>query len=82
MLQFPTDCKYYFCNAQIQRALPAKELEAIAQELNLQGTSYSTVADAVKAAKEHLQEQDALLITGSFFVVGEALTYLEGNNHD
>lgn len=78
---FPTDTNFYFCNAQIPRALPAQELEAIAGELNLQGHSYTTVAEAVKAAKENLNAEDALLITGSFFVVGEALNYLEGNKY-
>lgn len=82
LTQFPTDAKFYFCNAQIPRALPAKELEAMAHELNLKGASFDSVAQAVNAAKQNLGTDDALLITGSFFVVGEALNFLEGISHD
>ncbi len=82
LMQFPSDTTFYFCNAQIPRAMPAKELEAIAQELNLKGNSYPTVAEAVKAAKNNMGADDALLITGSFFVVGEAMIFLEGSSHD
>lgn len=82
LTQFPADTNFYFCNAQIPRALLAMELESIALELNLKGKSYPTVAAAVEAAKKNMGTDDALLITGSFFVVGEALNYLEGSNHE
>lgn len=70
---FPKDALYYFCNADIPRALPAKELTSIASELGLAGNNYSSVAGAVRGAMAAMQEDDALLITGSFFIVGEAL---------
>jgi dihydrofolate synthase/folylpolyglutamate synthase len=67
---------YHFCAANTPRALPAKELEAIANELSLTGSSYGSVAEAVQSAKASLKARDALLITGSFFVVGEAMEFL------
>lgn len=70
---FPKDVFYYFCNAQIQRAMPAAELQAIAQQAGLNGEAYNSVAEAVNAARHHMSKADALLITGSFFIVGEAL---------
>ncbi len=70
---FPKATFYYFCNAQIQRALPASELKAMAEKYGLNGEAYPTVADAVNAARKHLSKADALLITGSFFIVGEAM---------
>ncbi|MES2702213.1 MAG: folylpolyglutamate synthase/dihydrofolate synthase family protein [Bacteroidota bacterium] len=73
---FPKDATYYFCNAQIQRALPADELRSIAAEKVLHGEAYPTVTHAVNAAKDALAETDALLVTGSFFIVGEALELL------
>lgn len=79
--QFPTDTQFYFCNAQIPRALPANDLAAIAQELGLKGKAYTSVAEAVADAKINLDMEDALLITGSFFIVGEALDFLEGKQH-
>ncbi len=70
---FPKDATYYFCNAQIQRALPATDLKEMAATANLAGESYLTVKDAVNTAISNMGESDALLITGSFFIVGEAL---------
>ena len=71
---FPKDAFYYFCNAQIQRALPANELKQIADSMGLNGDAYNSVAEAVSAAREHMSKADALLVTGSFFIVGEALS--------
>lgn len=75
---FPKDVTYYFCNAAIQRALPASELKALAESFGLKGEAYNSVGDAIAAAKEHMAPHDALLITGSFFVVGVAIDVLEG----
>lgn len=77
---FPKDATYYFCNAGIPRALPASSLHKIGVELGLEGNIFVTVADAVRAAKNALKLNDALLITGSFFIVGEAIEYLNANN--
>ncbi len=73
---FPKDATYYFCNADLPRALPAAELQGIAATLGLTGQTHSSVAAAVTAAKAAMTETDALLITGSFFIVGEALELL------
>jgi dihydrofolate synthase / folylpolyglutamate synthase len=70
---FPKDSFYYFCNAQIERALPAAELKALAETYGLNGDAYGTVSDAINAANAHMGKADALLITGSFFIVGEAM---------
>ncbi len=70
---FPKDVTYYFCNAQIERALPAKDLKELAVKAGLTGNNYPSVTAAIIAAKEHMENNDALLITGSFFIVGEAL---------
>lgn len=73
---FPTDATYYFCNAQIERALPAVELHAKATAAGLSGNCYSSVADAVQAARGTMAADDSLLITGSFFIAGEAIEIL------
>lgn len=77
---YPKDCIYYFCNADIPRALPAAKLQEAAAEHGLTGQAYSSVAEAVKAAKDAIGKDDALLITGSVFIVGEAIAYLNVNN--
>ena len=71
---FPRDNVYYFCNANIPRALPANELKEIAERAGLRGNAYATVTGAVLAAKDNMKSTHALLITGSFFIVGEALS--------
>ena len=70
---FPTNAQYYFCQAAVPRALPVAELAQMGRAAGLSGNSYGSVAEAVREAREALGEKDALLITGSFFVVGEAL---------
>lgn len=74
---YPKDAVYHFCHADIPRALPASELQHIAAEVGLEGMVYSSVAEAVAGAVKAMSEQDALLITGSFFIVGEAMAYFE-----
>jgi len=74
---FPSDVTYYFTNANIQRALPAADLKKLADEKGLPGQAYSSVATAVEAAMANMGKDDAFLITGSFFVVGEVLESLE-----
>ena len=76
----PGDAQYYFTNAAIPRALPADELQCLAAESGLIGPSFFSVSDAIAAAKTNMAAGDALLITGSFFVVGEALEYLQKNS--
>jgi dihydrofolate synthase / folylpolyglutamate synthase len=73
LLAFPKDAVYHFCNANIPRALPAHELAAIASTVGLKGTAYASVKEAVAAAKAQLGNEDALLITGSFFIIGEMM---------
>ncbi|WP_276132196.1 bifunctional folylpolyglutamate synthase/dihydrofolate synthase [Polluticoccus soli] len=77
---FPTDNTYYFCQAQIPRALNMNELKQLASEKGLEGKVYPTVDEAVKAARNAAGNTGAVLITGSFFIVGEGLEYLSVNN--
>jgi dihydrofolate synthase / folylpolyglutamate synthase len=68
----------YFTNAQIPRALPAQELQAVAHSLGLTGACHTSVAEAIASADTAMKGTDALLITGSFFIVGEAISYIKG----
>ena len=69
----PKDAIYYFCNAQIPRALPAEELKAKASEFGLKGNAYPSVAEALAAAKRDSSENDFIFIGGSNFTVAEIL---------
>jgi dihydrofolate synthase/folylpolyglutamate synthase len=74
---FPTDAVYHFCNAAIPRAMPVAELAEMTQRAGLRGESYASVQAAVEGAQGIMSPEDALLITGSFFVVGEAMEAMD-----
>ena len=70
---FPGEAIYYFCAAQIQRALPADELASAAQEKDLNGQVYASVEEAYRAALEAASPVDLIYVGGSTFVVAEVL---------
>jgi dihydrofolate synthase/folylpolyglutamate synthase len=68
---FPTDAKYYFTNAQIERALPSEALQEKANDVGLIGYAYSNVNEAWDAAKNNSADNDVIMICGSFFIIAE-----------
>lgn len=73
----PTHAMYYFCNANILRALPAIELQSQAINYGLIGNAYSTVEESVLTAINESFSNDFLLIIGSNFIVGEAIATIK-----
>jgi dihydrofolate synthase/folylpolyglutamate synthase len=69
----PKDAVYYFCKADIPRGLDQDELRIKAQDAGLSGSSYESVRDALKAAKENASDNDLVFIGGSTFVVAEVV---------
>ena len=67
----PPEGIYYFCQADIPRALPGEELAARAQAVGLRGQNYGAVAAAVAAARAAAGPNDVVFIGGSTFVVAE-----------
>ncbi|WP_244554596.1 bifunctional folylpolyglutamate synthase/dihydrofolate synthase [Pontibacter indicus] len=67
----PKDYTYYFCQAQIPRALPVAELKEKADQVGLQGTAYATVSEAIAAARRNAKPDEVIFIGGSTFVVAE-----------
>jgi dihydrofolate synthase/folylpolyglutamate synthase len=74
---FPKDAHYHFCAANLPRALPAEELAGIASELGLSGSVYPSVTAALNDSISMMNMEDALLVSGSFFIVGEAMQAYE-----
>jgi len=72
----PKAASYYFTNAQVKRALPSAELKKAATKVGLNGNDYPSIRHALQAALQAAGPDDLILITGSNFVVGEALTVL------
>jgi len=73
MKLLPKDARYYFCKADIPRALPAEELARVAAKWQLQGSAYPTVAAAWQAARQKAHPDDLIFIGGSTFVVAEVV---------
>jgi dihydrofolate synthase/folylpolyglutamate synthase len=69
----PKNATYYFCKANLFRALDADELKEKAASYTLNGKSYKSVKLALKAAKKASSEGDLILVGGSTFVVAEVL---------
>lgn len=69
----PTDGTYYFCNANIPRALPAEELQSLAHTFGLKGQAHGSVQQALNAAKAKATVNDLIFIGGSTFVVAEVV---------
>ena len=69
----PKEAYYYFVAAAIPRALPSDDLMQVAVAMGLQGIVYSSVAEGVVQAMQAMHSEDVLLVTGSFFVVAEAM---------
>jgi len=67
----PQNALYYFCQAQIPRALPVNELADLANEVGLKGQLYNSVGDAVNAALKNAKPEDLVFVGGSTFVVAE-----------
>lgn len=70
---FPKDAKYYFCRPDIPRGLDVNILHEKANELGLSGKAYSSVRNALKAAKRNAGKKDLIYVGGSTFVVAEVI---------
>jgi len=71
--QMPVKATYYFCKADIPRALDAESLKQAAAEFKLKGKTFKTVQKAYDAALQAAGEKDLIFIGGSTFVVGEVI---------
>lgn len=69
----PKEATYYFAKADVPRGLEATALRAAAKSVGLEGETYSSVAEALAAAKAIATERDVIFIGGSIFVVAEVV---------
>lgn len=67
----PTEAKYYFCQANIPRAMDAAALASRAKEFGLSGTVVPDVNEALRLAREQAGAHDFIFVGGSTFVVAE-----------
>jgi len=70
---FPERAKYYFCKPDVPRGLDATKLSELASSIGLQGEVFSSVKQALKAAKAEAGARDLIFVGGSTFVVAEVV---------
>ncbi len=69
----PKDASYYFCKADIPRAMDEKVLAGKAAEFGLSFETFSSVSEAYEASRRAAGPDDFIFIGGSTFVVAEIL---------
>ena len=65
--------RWYFSQPSVPRGLPVADLQAAAREMGIEGDAYANVKDAVAAAQKKAGDKDFVLVTGSIFLVADAL---------
>jgi dihydrofolate synthase/folylpolyglutamate synthase len=69
----PAGASYYFTQASVERALPAADFAAAAEQCGLKGQVFDKVENAVLTALKDSQPNDMIFIGGSTFVVADAI---------
>jgi dihydrofolate synthase/folylpolyglutamate synthase len=69
----PKNATYYFCKPNVQRGLDEDLLKEYFFDKGFTGNSYSSVNEALHAAKLNADTDDLIYVGGSTFVVAEVL---------
>ena len=69
----PKNATYYFCKPNVQRGLDKDLLKEYFVDKGFTGNSYSSVNEALHAAKLNANTDDLIYVGGSTFVVAEVL---------
>ncbi len=69
----PKKATYYFCKPNIPRGQSAEELQSVFIQNGFKGKAYSSVNEALEAAKKNANEDDLIYVGGSTFVVAEII---------
>ena len=69
----PQKATYYFCNANLPRAMNAQLLADKARQIGLTGEAWPSVTEAKEAALKAADKDDLVFIGGSAFVVAEVV---------
>ena len=77
----PAAAAWVFVQPRTPRAVPASELASLATRLGIHAEACGDVHTGVQRAMQRGGKTGRILITGSHFVVGEALARLEGKNY-
>lgn len=70
---FPRKATYYFCKPEVPRGLSVEKLLNAAKSAGLSGKGFSSVMNALRAAKSESGPHDLIFVGGSTFVVAEVV---------
>ena len=62
-----------FSQPSVPRGLPVADLQAAAHGLGIEGKAFANVKDAIADARENADPDDLVLVTGSIFLIADAL---------
>ena len=65
--------RWYFSQPSVPRGLPVADLKAAASEQGIEGKGYEKVKDAIAEARATACKDDFVLVTGSIFLIADAL---------
>jgi len=74
---FPQADRIFLTRAATPRAIPPETVKKGLPEYEKKYTATLNVREAVELARREAKPEDMVLVTGSLFVVGEAMRYLE-----
>lgn len=69
----PKHCTYYLCKPNVPRGLEVNKLKLVFDSCELNYEAFSSVNQALRAAKSNAKSTDLIFIGGSTFVVAEVL---------
>lgn len=75
MQMLPKQAVYYWTQASSHRAIPAERVQALGEELQLQGNAYPTVQAAYLQACADAHPDDFIFVGGSSYVVADLLLF-------
>ena len=68
-----SELTWYFSQPSVPRGLPVVDLVEAAKGLGINGEAYKDVKDAIAAARSAADPADLVLVTGSIFLIADAL---------
>ena len=79
--RLPKEARYYFTAASVPRALAPEDLQALAEQYGLQGSTYPNVHEALIAARKAANpDTDVLFVGGSNFLISDLLADLSNTD--
>ncbi len=74
--------RVYYCSPATDRAMSADRLAAIGDGVGLRGQVHGSPVEAFRAALSEARSEGEILVTGSFFTVGEVLRHIGRTDPD